>query len=460
NFNSMKKLTIYILLTLIAGAVSAQTKEVLKQQAKNQVKPYRYFEDPKVCEGCHVDKFKRWNVSQHSRAFTGDFFQKQFYDLVLASETFAPEVANVKEGCIGCHAPSAFLAGELVPPRVTNPDNFWKKGDGDLSMADRGVFCDFCHTISHFKNEPPFNFDYVSDATEAVDSKYGDLEFPWSPHHETATSEIFEDPMMCATCHDELNPYDVWVKATFTEYDASIYPFRGVGCQTCHMQTMGGQPAKMGLIRPHNSDHWWGGGYKGFVEGAARVEIKLSSEELKAGEKIDFSVDVQAIATGHKFPTGSVEERDVWLRLSIVDKEGKELLHIPVPKDPNNPNDKYFITSNANVAYPSHSKLSEPFERDALPEGDRLYHSAFLDSEGKFTYAQWFCVEEIENRLNPLEIRNEKYSFIVPDNLDDEVYLQAKLCYRRMPDSFADFLEIDRRPVIQVAKDLRQLKIN
>ena len=67
------------------------------------------------------------------------------------------------------------------------------------------------------------------------------------------------------------------------------------------------------------------------------------------------------------------------------------------------------------MAYPSHSKLSEPFERDALPEGDRLYHSAFLDSEGKFTYAQWFCVEEIENRLNPLEIRNEKYSFTVPE---------------------------------------------
>jgi hypothetical protein len=40
------------------------------------------------------------------------------------------------------------------------------------------------------------------------------------------------------------------------------------------------------------------------------------------------------------------------------------------------------------------------------------------------------------------------------------VYLQAKLNYRRMPDSFADFLEIDRRPVIQVAKDLRRMKIN
>lgn len=456
----MKKITTYILFFFVATSVSAQSKLVLKEQAKDQKKPYHYFEDPKVCEGCHVDKFKRWNSSQHSRAFTGDFFQKQFYDLVLASESFAPEVANVKEGCIGCHAPSAFLAGELVPPRASKMDNFWDRSNGDKSLANRGVFCDFCHTIDHFKNDPPFNFDYVSLATEAVDTKFGDLEFPWSPHHETATSEIFEAPEICATCHDELNPYEVWVKATYTEYSESVYPNRGIVCQTCHMQPMGGKPAKMGLNRPHNSDHWWGGGFTEFVEGAARVEIKLNSGEIKAGDNIDFSVDVQAVATGHKFPTGSVEERDVWLRLSLVDKEGNELLHIPIPKNSNDPNDKYFITSNEKVAYPSHSKLSEPFERDALPEGDRLYHSAFLDSEGKFTYAQWFCVEEIENRLNPLEIRTENYSFKVPENLKEEIYLQAKLNYRRMPDSFADFLEIDRRPVIQVAKDIRKIKIN
>jgi hypothetical protein len=58
-----------------------------------------------------------------------------------------------------------------------------------------------------------------------------------------------------------------------------------------------------------------------------------------------------------------------------------------------------------------------------------------------------------------LEIRNEKYSFTVPGNIKGDVYLQAKLNYRRMPDSFADFLDIDRRPVIQVARDLRRLKM-
>jgi hypothetical protein len=226
------------------------------------------------------------------------------------------------------------------------------------------------------------------------------------------------------------------------------------------MQVMGGKPAKMGITRPENSDHWFGGGFSEFVEGAATVTIKLDREEFKKGELVNFSVDVQAVATGHKFPTGSTEERDVWLRLSLVNSEGEELLHIPVPANPEDPYDKYFITSNEVVAYPSHSKLSQPIVRDALPEGDRLYHSAFLDSEGEFTYAQWLCTKEIENRLEPLKVRTEKYDFKIPDNIEGVVYLQAKLNYRRMPDSLADYFKIDRRPVIQVAKEVRKIFVN
>jgi hypothetical protein len=450
---------LYLLLILLPGTVNSQIKVSRKAQARDQHKPYHYFENPQVCSGCHWDKFDRWNVSQHSKGFSGDFFQRQFYDLVLPSESFAPEVKNIKEGCIGCHSPSAFLAGELIPPETVNPDNHWNRSDEFKTRADQGIFCDFCHTISHFKHERPYNHDYVSAATDTADTKFGDLEFPWSPHHETATSEIYEDPVICATCHNELNPYNVWVKATFTEYEESVYLHRGIVCQSCHMQTMGGKPAKMGITRPHNSDHWFGGGFSKFVEGAASVKIKPGKSRIKPGEKVSFTVEVKAEATGHKFPTGSTEERDVWLRLTLVDHHGNELLYIPVPENPDDPNDKYFITSNELTAYPSHSKLSEPIARDALPEGDRIYHSAFIDSEGEFTFAQWFCVKEIENRLEPLEVRTEKYIFTMPEDPEGEVYLKAELNYKRMPDSFADYLGIDRRPVIRVAEDIRKLTV-
>jgi len=442
-----------IIILVLTGMAQKSTRE-------DQNKKYSYYENPANCSGCHWDRFDRWNVSQHSKGFTGDFFQAQFYDVVLPSLKVDDKLKNVPDDCIGCHSPTAFLSGDMVPARTANPDNHWNKGDGNKTRADRGIFCDFCHTLDRFENDPPFNHDYISHATAEIDPKRADLAFPWSPHHDTEMSEIFEDVMICATCHNELNPYDVWVKATETEYSNSVYFSRGIVCQDCHMQPMAGKPAKMGWPREENHDHWFGGGFAEFVEGAAGVYMMAYPEKPTAGQKVDLSLMVKALATGHNFPTGSVEERDVWLHVSLNKMDGEEVLHIPVPKNPDDPNDKYFITSNAKTAYPSHSTISEPIVRDALPEGDRLYHSIFLDSEGKFTYAQWLCVEEIENRLRPLEERMERYSFTIPNDLPQgEYYLTAVLNYRRMPDSYADYLKVERRPVIEVSRDTRKITI-
>lgn len=424
---------------------------------ESQEKKYHYFEDPDICAGCHWEKFDTWRTSQHAKSFTGDFFQAQFYEVVLPSLTLDEKVANVHEDCIGCHSPTAYLSGDVIPRRVHEPDNSWDPTPETRTRADRGIFCDFCHSLDRFEHIQPFNHDYISHATADVDPKRGDLEFPWSPHHETATSEIYESTMICASCHNEQNPYGVWVKATEHEYLESVFADRGIPCQSCHMQPMGGKPAKMGFIRPHNTDHWFGGGFAEFVEGAAAVYIQGEDLKVSAGEEIEFSILVKTMATGHKFPTGSVEERDVWLHVSLNNSNGEEILHIPVPPNPEDPYDKYFITSNARVAFPSHSSLSEPIARDGLTEGDRLYHSAFLDSEGEFTYAQWLCVEEIENRLEPMEERMEKYRFTVPELEKAEYYLTAQLNYRRMPDPLADFFGIERRPVMEVSRDVRLL---
>ncbi len=452
--NGKKHIILTLFCVLLASVLIARAEEAEKQHI-----PYNYFDNPQVCAGCHWDKFTRWNDSQHSKGMTGDFFQRQFYELVLPSRSFDKRLENVHEGCIGCHGPGSFLAGDMIPKEANTLDNRWNQGNGYKTLADRGIFCDFCHTLDGFQNSPPFNHDYISAATEEVDPKRGDLEFPWSPFHETKRSELFEAPEICATCHNEQNPFGVWVKATEIEYADSEYPGEGIVCQTCHFQTMGGQPAKMGPIRPHNSDHWLGGGFSGFVEGAAKVKIIMDNPEIRPGRDVSFTILVHGTATGHKFPTGSVEERDVWLHVTAHDGNGNEIAHIPVPVNLNDPNDKYFITSNERVAYPSHSRLSKPFARDSLPEGDRLYHSAFIDSDGEFTYAQWMAVEEIENRLDPNEEREEHYVWSVPSSLrNDAVYLRAVLNYRRMPDSFADFLRIDRRPVIEVSKD--EMKLN
>ena len=431
---------------------------------KTTMEKYKYWENPRVCSGCHWDKYSDWSRSQMSRSYTGDFFQAQFFKSALRDGVQDPDVKGVHEGCFGCHSPSAYLSGDIPAPPAVRADNFWDQRSGDRYMAERGVFCDFCHTIEGYegysKGREPFLHNYQSAATPEVDPKRADLEFPWSPYHETELSELHEEAEFCGICHNELNPHGLWIKATHLEYLKGPYPNKNIVCQDCHMPPRQGKPAKMGPARDENSEHWFGGGFTTFVQGAAKVSIHLDIYELKGGQKVGFDVEVYDVATGHKFPTGASEERDVWLHVGVYDMEGNELDHIKVPPNPEDPHDRYFITSNSKTAYPTHSKYSDPIIRDSLVEGDRLYHSAFLDSDGNMTYAQWHAVKDVENRLDPLERRLEHYVWNVPERLKGKtVTLRAVLSYRRMPDSYANYLGIRTRPKLEVGRDEVRLRI-
>jgi hypothetical protein len=459
----MKKTTYLIAVTvLLVLSLTADDKGFSKKiiQKETQEK-YNYYENPQVCLGCHFEKFDTWKRSQMSKAYTGDFFQAQ-YQQALVDAGRDEKVKGVRADCIGCHSPSAFKSDDYPPSPTAahNIDSFMQQKGGNKLFADRGVFCDFCHTIEDFEGTHPFNHNYISNAGPGIDPKRGDLEFPWSPHHKNARNELFEDAQFCGICHNERNDFGVWVKATETEYQEGPYPAKGIACQSCHMPPLAGKPAKMGPPRAEHKDHWFGGGFEAFVRGAAKLTIDINRTALKPQENIDFSIKVNQLAAGHKFPTGSTEERDLWIHVGVFDKGGNELDHIKIPKNPDDPNDKYFITSNEKVAYPSHSKYGNAIERDSLPEGDRLYHSAFIDSDGNFTYAQWYCAKEIENRLEPLEERIEKYTWNVPEKLKGQtVILRAVLNYRRMPDSYAKFLKIPTRPTIEISRDERILEI-
>ena len=452
--------TIFFISAIFGGSNGKFSQNITDEETQ---KKYNYYDNPQVCLGCHIEKFEMWKTSQMSKAFTGDFFQAQYNKLAVADAGRDEKVKGLTAGCLGCHSPSAYKAGDY-PPTTTDPekiDSFWNQKGGIKLFADRGVFCDFCHTIEKFEGTAPFNHNYVSKASPGIDPKRGDLEFPWSPYHKTASSELHADAKFCGICHNELNDFGVWIKATEIEYQDGPYPAKNIACQNCHMPPVAGKPAKMGPVRAENHDHWFGGGFTGFVEGAAKININIGRTGLKAGEKINFSIKVHHLAPGHKFPTGASEERDVWLHVGVYDKEGNELDHIKIPRNPGDPNDKYFITINDKVAYPDHSRYCEPIERDSLPEGDRLYHSAFIDSDGNFTYAQWYATKDIENRLKPLEERIEQYQWTVPNKFAGQtVVLRAVLNYRRMPDSYAKFLGIPTRPTLEVSRDERILKIS
>lgn len=421
-----------------------------------------HWNDPYDCLGCHVERYQDWSTAQMSRAYTGDFFQAQFFKYALRDSRRDEKMKDVAADCIGCHSPSAFSSGLVPPPESARPDNYWVKLTPEpvKSGADRGVFCDFCHSLQGFEGTQPFNHNYRFAAASGRNTKRAGLEHPWAPYHETLVGEIFETAEMCGICHDEKNGYGVWVKATLQEWSDTTYADRGIICQVCHMPPREGKPAKMGPVRAENHRHWFGGGLTGFVEGAARIKINLEENQVQAGGSVPFTITVSDIATGHLFPTGSTEERDVWLHVGVLDAEGQEIQHIQIPENPKDPNDRYFTTCDQPEAHPSHSSYGDAISRDALPEGDRIYQDVFLDSEGKATFGQWYAVKIVGNRLAPEETRVEKYNWTVPAKLSGrQVKLRASLWYRRMADSHAEILGIQKRPHLLVSRDERTVKI-
>lgn len=173
---------------------------------------------------------------------------------------------------------------------------------------------------------------------------------------------------------------------------------------------------------------------------------------------VDFSVLVTNELVGHYFPSGSEEERQLWLHVTATDAAG-QVWHIPITTtpdivNPGNPNHIYWVTSNAPVAWPSPNPgIGIAIPRDGLPEGDRIYHSIFISPDytgNKITYAQYYAAQIFSNRLRPLEPREEQYIWAIPPNAVGSITITAELNYRRMPDSMADFLGIMRRPIILV----------
>lgn len=461
---------------------------------KKRTYAMHYWDDPGDCIGCHQERFVDWSSSQMSRAYTGDFFQAQYFKYAVEDAQRDPEMKDLAGDCLGCHSPTAFLTDQVPPPPSALGDNYWnrdwpwlgsfkslgqmKKGlqsaavtppfDGrwrnsqpaNKEAADRGVFCDFCHSLAGISGRHPFNHNYRPDAGPGANTKRADLEFPWAPYHETQVSELFESADLCGICHNEKNTYGLWVKATHNEWSETRYAERDIVCQWCHMPPREGKPAKMGRERPWNHAHGFGGGFTGFVEGAAEVKIRFHEAQVRAGSAVPLEVAVGEIATGHYFPTGATEERDVWLHVAVYDELGEQVQHIRVPPNPSDPNDKYFITSNRPEAYPSHSSYSKAIPRDSLPEGDRIYQDVFLDSDNHVTFGQWYAVRIVGNRLRPDETRTEHYIWNVPDYLAGEtVHLKATLWYRRMADSHAEILGIDKRPHLLVSEDTRRIEV-
>ena len=78
---------------------------------------YADYDKPQACAGCHVDITRQHEQAMMSQAFTHSWDEIEYFELARPARGEGREGAGVKAGCNGCHAPLAFLAGDVPPKR-------------------------------------------------------------------------------------------------------------------------------------------------------------------------------------------------------------------------------------------------------------------------------------------------------------------------------------------------------
>jgi len=402
--------------------------------APAQKKTYELFETPKRCASCHKDIFAQWKTTMMAQAYTHHWDEIEYFKLAVPQADKDPKVAEVKAGCNGCHAPSAFFIGDTPPPLPSAN-----------SRANESVFCDICHTISGFQGDTPFNFNYVLAPGKI---KYGPRQGAVSPHHETKYSDFVRSPDFCGTCHNEKNPYGLWVKSTHLEWKEGPYSKQGVRCQDCHMWHAPGRSADMGEALPDMANHNFPGGHvMAKVRGAIEMKVYADTDELSPGDKTVVSVHLYNAKAGHKIPTGSVEDRQLWLEVHAIDAKGSRYL-LAVDKK-GFKGEEYTISSNT-LAYQDMGDMMMGLsdfpgvKRDDIEEGHRVFRMPYFDPKGRMTIGQWNTAAfGVDYRIGPRETKIETYTWVLPQNLPEgPLRIEAKLNYRLLIKSVAEFLKV------------------
>jgi len=422
------------LTTILVTAFSISLS--LPQEDLKSKYSYKDFETAKKCRSCHPGIYEQWSQAMMSQAYTHHWDEIEYFDLAVRHAEAKPELKNPVDGCNGCHTPLAFMGGKQFPPPRPSEN----------SIANESVSCEVCHLIQSSQTDPPFNFSFLikpgmtkyAARTPAVES----------PAHKILTSDYYRTTEFCGNCHNEKSPYDVWVKSTQLEWKEGPYSREGVRCQDCHMPK-GGPYLNALMTKPYDDArlHLFHGGHDpGKVRGTIELRIEPDIREAEPGENIVFTVALFNQKTGHKFPTGSVEDRILWLQVEATDAKGRTY-HLNVDRK-GFEGEEYTISGDYLAYQDMGVPLGKPdfkgVQRDGIPSGNRIFRMPYFDPEGRMTIMQWNTKSQgVDYRLGPRETKTERFTFRIPyDAAPGDMTVKAVLNYQLLVKPVADLLNV------------------
>ena len=397
---------------------------------------YENFKKPKQCRTCHKGIFQEWQQSLMSQSFTHHWDDVEYFKLALPHALKLDKVAGVKAGCVACHGPLAFLTGDIPP-----------KPPAAGTRVNEGVSCEVCHSITGSTEKEPFNFSYTIKPGKV---KFGPRSDGRSSFHGIEYSKFIRSPGLCATCHDEQSPYGAWVKETYREWKAGPYANEGIRCQDCHMYRAPGKSAIGGKLRAAVARHaFHGAHFPNKLAGAVDIALYADVNQITPGSSMKVRAELFNGKVGHYIPSGSSEERMLWLEIAAIDAKGKTY-YLALDKKGFH-GEEYTISDAKALAYQAMGEIMgmkefQGVKRDGdTPDGVRIFRRPFLDPKGRMTICQWYTAENtlVDYRIGPQETKIETYSWNIPQDVPlGPVTIKAILYYSLVPSSVGEFLQL------------------
>lgn len=397
--------------------------------------------DPEVCAQCHPRQYEGWQGSMHANAFKDPVFQALW---AMGEKATGGKITN---HCAGCHTPIGTATNSIK----FNPDDGLHGSFSAPAIAEKGVSCDVCHTISGSNMGDTAVLEHGNSSFEMDPGKVkrGSLKDAKSPFHETEYSEHHTSSEFCGNCHNIFHPDNNFpVERTYDEWKYSVYAQNDIQCMDCHMvpvetairvademkrpkdlenSQIGGFAGLGGPLREVVHDHAFVGGNAVVTDALAGKKGSKNSKEaikrlqtvasinLTLSNKKDalhrLVVRVNNDRAGHHLPTSLTEVRQIWLEVIVTDDKGEELLRSGTKQ-----------------------------EDHSLPKDTVVFNANAVDKDGKHTELPWEITRFTHvNTIPPKGHKDSNYFFNIPAG-SKTVKVITKLHYRSFSQHLADML--------------------
>ncbi len=421
------------------------------------------------CKSCHSEIFNQWADSNHK-----NLVGTNPYYMVLENVAAQVEGEGFRKWCMSCHNPSGVTTG-LSHTTITMEDLF-QSGATTLidelekygnTKLEEGVSCVACHRITKIEDaggnaaytlniteRPKYALeDSTSDVTQWLSEKF--INSKPQKHVDSYMKPIYKDPVYCASCHDEFSPgkgskivstYKEWQKSPFNNPDD---PSKHKTCIDCHMTNMKdgkysplvGRSTDGGKIKKDVKVHYFSGsnhflsGLKNKVHENQTIQLLRTSAELGV-DIIDnqIKVSVTNVGAGHHLPTGVADFRELWLDITLKDR-------------------------NSNVIFES-GKLKEDGN---LGADARPFMKVFGDENGKPVGLLFWKYKKLlsDSRIPAGQTRVESYDIPNIKALKHPLTVEVKLNFRVYPQWVTDavkkaYPKLPNPPVVELEKIIKE----